>query len=577
MTTAAGFTAKYYNEKDFTDLKLTRTDEAINFDWGQGSPDTGIDPDTFSVRWTGQIKPKFSETYTFTTRSDDGVKLWVNGEVVIDKLVDQGVTDHTGTIELVADQVYDIRLDYFENGGDAVVELYWESASQAFESVTTVPVDATAPVLVSILRQAPTEATTDADILTFQATFSEEVQGVDKNDFIVTGDSQAAVQTVTQSGTSTYDITIAGGNLDDFNGIVALTLANSGIDITDLAGNILSSAAPNTEAYTLDNTPEETESKDNTDKGNTGNDKDSGGGDINNDNTSKDSIGQLTPLNGTNILEITQLGTTEALSLTIELSKILTVGSIKVFSTDVNGDNRNQIAAFSVVENKNNVLPDFNPTFNLLRSDLTDVTHLQFELEEKGIVSIGSPTVQADGTLSLTFEDGTKLSAALETTAPEPNLLLNDAATIDLTDYTGAVSISGSIHREAALNNVVDLYVTDADGAVFDAMGNKFMPGQDGYRATAIARRLNINLTGTNGQVEAFNATLTGGQYLGIFIAVDGVDPAIATEDELFFSHSSENGGIDHIKTLGDNTFGIEDQVSLGDSDFNDIIVSFSL
>ena len=65
--------------------------------------------------------------------------------------------------------------------------------------------------------------------------------------------------------------------------------------------------------------------------------------------------------------------------------------------------------------------------------------------------------------------------------------------------------------------------------------------------------------------------------HLGIFIAVDGVDPAAANTDQILFSHSSENNNVDHIKTLGDNTFGVEDQAGLGDRDFNDIVISFNV
>ncbi|MFO8008656.1 MAG: PA14 domain-containing protein, partial [Candidatus Brocadiia bacterium] len=79
--------------------------------------------------------PLYSETYTFTTRSDDGVRLWVNGQSVIDNWTDHGPTYDSGTIALSAGTKYDIQLDYYENGGGAVIELYWSSASQAEEII----------------------------------------------------------------------------------------------------------------------------------------------------------------------------------------------------------------------------------------------------------------------------------------------------------------------------------------------------------------------------------------------------------------------------------------------------------
>jgi len=133
--TGNGLRAEYYNNIDFTDRALTRTDSTVNFNWGGGSPDASIGADTFSARWSGQIEALYSETYTFQTTTDDGVRLWVNDRLIIDRFVDQGATSHTGSIDLVAGQRYDIRLEYYENGGAAVSQLAWSSASQAFEIV----------------------------------------------------------------------------------------------------------------------------------------------------------------------------------------------------------------------------------------------------------------------------------------------------------------------------------------------------------------------------------------------------------------------------------------------------------
>ncbi|MEO0394630.1 MAG: PA14 domain-containing protein [Cyanobacteria bacterium P01_A01_bin.137] len=130
-----GLKAEYYNNQDFTDLTLTRTDATVDFYWDAGSPDASIEVDTFSARWTGQVEPRYSETYTFETTSDDGVRLWVNNELIIDKFGYQGATPHTGTITLEAGQRYDIRLDYFEGNGGAVSELRWSSDSQAREII----------------------------------------------------------------------------------------------------------------------------------------------------------------------------------------------------------------------------------------------------------------------------------------------------------------------------------------------------------------------------------------------------------------------------------------------------------
>ncbi|ACC81877.1 PA14 domain-containing protein [Nostoc punctiforme] len=130
-----GLKAEYYDNIDFTNLKVTRTDATVNNDWGYGSPDPTVGADTFSARWTGQVQAKYSETYNFYTTADDGVRLWVNGQQIINQFVNQSATESVGSIALVAGQKYDIKLEYFENTVTAVSKLAWSSATQTKEII----------------------------------------------------------------------------------------------------------------------------------------------------------------------------------------------------------------------------------------------------------------------------------------------------------------------------------------------------------------------------------------------------------------------------------------------------------
>lgn len=125
-----GLTGEYFDNIDLTNSKLKRIDPTVNFNWGGGSPSPLIGPDTFSVRWTGQIQPQFSQNYTFYTTSDDGVRLWVNNQLIIDKWVNQSAKEWTGRITLTAGQKYNIRMEFYDNTFDAVSILSWSSASQ---------------------------------------------------------------------------------------------------------------------------------------------------------------------------------------------------------------------------------------------------------------------------------------------------------------------------------------------------------------------------------------------------------------------------------------------------------------
>jgi uncharacterized repeat protein (TIGR03806 family) len=108
---------------------LTRVDPTIDFDWNNSTPATNVGPDTFVVQWTGAVEPQFSETYTFSTTTDDGVLLYVNGQLLVNEWVDQGPTTWSGSINLVAQQRYNIVMDYYQNGGGAEAYLYWSSPS----------------------------------------------------------------------------------------------------------------------------------------------------------------------------------------------------------------------------------------------------------------------------------------------------------------------------------------------------------------------------------------------------------------------------------------------------------------
>lgn len=126
--TSSGITGYYFNNRTLTEPSAaSRSDAPIDFNWGGAAPGaSGINADNFSVRWTGYIRVTQTGTYRFQTESDDGVRLFINGNSVIDRWNDHSATtDTTGDINLVAGNTYSITLQYYENGGDAVIRLRW--------------------------------------------------------------------------------------------------------------------------------------------------------------------------------------------------------------------------------------------------------------------------------------------------------------------------------------------------------------------------------------------------------------------------------------------------------------------
>jgi hypothetical protein len=108
---------------------LVRDDANINFDWGAGSPAPGtIGADRFSVRWTQTVDLP-AGNYRFSATADDGVRLWVNGHLLIEAWRDQPARTYTGDIYLAGGPV-SIKMEYYENTGFAVARLSWRLAGE---------------------------------------------------------------------------------------------------------------------------------------------------------------------------------------------------------------------------------------------------------------------------------------------------------------------------------------------------------------------------------------------------------------------------------------------------------------
>jgi hypothetical protein len=104
---------------------LSRPDGAINFDWGLGSPDAAISPDGFSARWTREVWFQ-GGTYRFTVASDDGVRLWVGDQLVIDDWHDRVATPPIRIDHYVAVGSHVVRVEYYEHTGAAIISIGWE-------------------------------------------------------------------------------------------------------------------------------------------------------------------------------------------------------------------------------------------------------------------------------------------------------------------------------------------------------------------------------------------------------------------------------------------------------------------
>src|SRR6266496_86029 len=102
---------------------LVREDAKIDFDWGANSPDSSIPTDNFSVRWSRTLTLA-AGSYRFTTDTDDGVRLKVDGVTVIDHFGPQPPSYSEHDMPLAAGS-HTIVMEYFEGYGDALAKLNW--------------------------------------------------------------------------------------------------------------------------------------------------------------------------------------------------------------------------------------------------------------------------------------------------------------------------------------------------------------------------------------------------------------------------------------------------------------------
>ncbi|QMV42432.1 fibronectin type III domain-containing protein [Cohnella cholangitidis] len=149
-----GLLAEYYTEANLTGDLSTVVDENVNVSNKLPIAKAGLNDGNMSVRWTGQITPYFSEMYEFEMDVRGGVRLWVNGVLLIDKWEETGNGKYSGSLALEAGIDYDIRLEYANRGGQPQATLKWASESGAKEIV---PQSQLSPFATPILSATATE------------------------------------------------------------------------------------------------------------------------------------------------------------------------------------------------------------------------------------------------------------------------------------------------------------------------------------------------------------------------------------------------------------------------------------
>ena len=184
-----GLKGEYFNNDSLQgEPALARTDEKINFRWGDASYDENGPVDHFSARWTGYFVPPSEDDYKFYVSADDGVRLYIGDERVIDDWQRHAETLDTFSKHLSAGHPYRIRLEYFENTGTATARFGVASATRALSETTKRVVEKADAVILCMGFDPSTES--EGGDRTFrlpggQDSFIEQVAAINKNVIVV--------------------------------------------------------------------------------------------------------------------------------------------------------------------------------------------------------------------------------------------------------------------------------------------------------------------------------------------------------------------------------------------------------
>jgi beta-glucosidase len=124
----AGLKGEYFNNKEMTgEPALVRTDAQVDFNWGSLSPASPVVEDNFSIRWTGKLTTPESGLYVLGAAGNGGVRLFVDGQLLLEDFANRRTRTLTKEITLEAGHAYDVRLEYYENANNfASVKLIWQ-------------------------------------------------------------------------------------------------------------------------------------------------------------------------------------------------------------------------------------------------------------------------------------------------------------------------------------------------------------------------------------------------------------------------------------------------------------------
>jgi beta-glucosidase len=194
--TIRGLSGVYYPDSDlFSNISYNRVDTIIDFHWNNQSPISNIPSTKFSIRWTGFIKTLSTGDYDFIVRGDDGFRLWVNNDEIINDWQDQSAATEVATVHLQADSIYPVKLEYYQDLGLADITFGWQPSVAAYSTA---------------IQKA---SGADATIVCIGFNSNSEGEGFDRT-FALPNRQDSLINAISKVNKNVIVILNAGGNVD---------------------------------------------------------------------------------------------------------------------------------------------------------------------------------------------------------------------------------------------------------------------------------------------------------------------------------------------------------------------------
>jgi hypothetical protein len=234
-----GLSGAYYNDVNqvhLTGTATVRTDPTVDLE-ALYTPPAGIGGSSlteFSTQWTGQIMPLYSASYTISTNSDDGVRVYLSGTQVINDWNDHPATIDAATLTLTAGQLYDINVQYYQNGGGYICQLLWQAsgaglAQQIIPQSQMYP-SGSKPIIISAPQSQTVEQGSNVSFSVFASGDNDTYQWL-WNNVPISGATSAAlvVQQVIQSQAGSYSVVVTNtnGSTTSASAALAVTFTDS--------------------------------------------------------------------------------------------------------------------------------------------------------------------------------------------------------------------------------------------------------------------------------------------------------------------------------------------------------------